>query len=136
MLKSTRIKVIFSFLFVGLIAVLAVIYQNTFKKDIPEEVLGEKSVSGVPYIVSLAPVVGDEGVLYEYLVKVVDVDTDLKSITLEYVEGPSWLELDGFVLKGTPVVGSEGSYKVVLKVSDGENSSNQESYILVEGGNE
>jgi hypothetical protein len=63
---------------------------------------------------------------------VVDTDTDVENLGLEYVSGPDWLELEDMILRGIPPQGSSGTYKIVLRVSDGYNSSTQEEYILVE----
>lgn len=137
MRASRRLKVLLSVSLVFLVAVLTLGYTSFFREDVQEDlgedVLGLRSdVSGVPYITSLPPIVAVEGELYEYFVTLTHRDLDNEDLTLEYVEGPFWLNLEDTVLRGIPPTGSAGSYKIVLRVSDGYNSSSQEEYILVE----
>jgi hypothetical protein len=133
--ESRRLKVFISMIFVMLVTILASTYTVLNPKEAPqdyeEEVMGEQEGSFVPYIVSLPPIVGYEGEEYLYFIRVVDEDTDIKDLTIEYVEGPNWLSIENMVLSGEVPLGSSGSYKIVLRVSDGMNSSTQESYILV-----
>jgi hypothetical protein len=133
---SRKVKVLFSVLFVMSIAILSFVHlyfsSQKVVEDLENEIMGVHNLTGVPYIISLPPIVALEGQLYEYYVRVVDRDTELKDLRLEYVSGPNWLELEDMVLKGIPPSGSSGSYKIVLRVSDGYNSSTQEEYILVE----
>jgi len=133
---SRKIKVLFSTVFIILIAFSTLSYIHFYQTDAGEEtqedVLGVRNITGVPYIISLPPIVAVQGELYQYRVRVTDRDTDLENLTLEYVSGPEWLELEGQVLEGIAPEESVGSYKIVLRVSDGYNSSTQEEYILVE----
>ncbi len=135
MKESKKFKVIFSLILVTFITVATIVYISYNKQPIQDDqenqIMGRMDTSGFPYITSLPPVVGYEGVLYEYSVKSLDSDTDVKDLSLEYLEGPSWLKFEGTVLTGTPPLGSSGSYKIVLRVSDGYNTSTQESYILI-----
>ncbi len=136
MKRSRKVKIFLSSIVVIVIGLISgyYIYFSTFDE---ETVLGIQEsqelavLTKIPYIDTLPPIVGYEGVLYEYLVRPVSYDEDLE-ISLEYIEGPSWLSLSNFVLRGTPPFGSSGSYKIALKVSDGYNSSIQEEYILIE----
>jgi hypothetical protein len=133
---SRKIKVLFSVFFLLLIVALTFGYLRFFpqegQKDLQEDILGVYSDTGVPYIISLPPITAIQGEVYEYYVGVVDRDTDTEDLSLEYVVGPEWLELEDMVLRGLVPEGSSGSYKIVLRVSDGYNSSTQEEYILVE----
>lgn len=122
----------FVFSIASAVSVYVVHYQESMEEDISENVLGVRSPTGVPYIINLPPLVVREGEVYEYRVRVLDSDTEIENLELEYVEGPKWLDLEGFVLKGVAPSGSKGTYKIVLKVSDGYNSSTKEDYILVE----
>lgn len=134
--EGRKFKIIFSLIFVILITVFALV--NTFlkKEDFSNtqnyEVKGQTDTSGFPYIITLPPVVGYEGILYEYYVKSVDSNTDVEDLFVEYLDGPSWLSMEENVLRGVPPLGSSGSYKIVLRVSDGYNTSSQENYILIE----
>lgn len=134
---SRKFKVLLSVFLIFLIAVLTLGYLFFFRQgvedDFEEEVLGVGSgVEAIPYITSLPPIVVGEGELYEYHVSVVHREMSSADLTLEYVEGPGWLGLEDMVLRGVPPEGSAGHYKIVLRVSDGYNSSAQEEYILVE----
>lgn len=143
--RGRKVKIFLSFCLVFLISLVSVYYiyfYNGVGNDVLEEdVLGvqqddEDSIedlitSNVPYIDSIPPLVAYEGELYEYLVRTIAYDDDVE-LFLDYVEGPSWLSLENNVLRGIPPQGSEGSYKIVLSVSDGYNGSVQENYIVVE----
>jgi len=136
-MRRSRLLKLFVFLFfvfsiASAVSVYVVHYQESMEEDISENVLGVRSPTGVPYIINLPPLVVREGEVYEYRVRVLDSDTEIENLELEYVEGPKWLDLEGFVLKGVAPSGSKGTYKIVLKVSDGYNSSTKEDYILVE----
>jgi hypothetical protein len=136
-MRRSRLLKLFVFLFfvfsiASAVSVYVVHYQESMEEDISENVLGVRSPTGVPYIINLPPLVVREGEVYEYRVRVLDSDTEIENLELEYVEGPEWLDLEGFVLKGVAPSGSKGTHKIVLKVSDGYNSSSKEDYILVE----
>jgi len=138
--NSQRLKIFLSFVFVILVSVSAVVYVLGGKRDVQEDhsgdVMGEEVVSGVPYIVTLPPLVAYEGGVYEYSVRVVDSDSRQEDLILEYLEGPSWLKLKDRVLSGSVPLGSSGTYKIILRVSDGYNTSSQENYILIEERND
>jgi hypothetical protein len=136
-MRRSRLLKFFLFLFfVFLVASATSVYvlysKGDMEEDISENVLGVRNSMGVPYITNLPPLVVREGEIYEYRIKISDSDTDLKDLELKYVEGPEWLGLEGLVLKGFVPSGSKGSYKIVLTVSDGYNTSTKEEYILVE----
>jgi hypothetical protein len=134
---SRKMKVLFSVFFLTLMVGLTLgylrFYPQEVEEDVQEDVLGVSNDVGVPYIVSLPPIVATPGELYEYYVRVVDRDSSVQDLQLEYVSGPYWLELDDMVLRGFVPEGSSGTYKIVLRLTDGYNSSTQEEYILVEG---
>lgn len=142
MKRSRKVKIFLSFLLVILIGFVSGYYIYFVNGD-EDAVLGIQEsqeeaddydlmdFSKVPYIDSKPPMVGYEGVLYEYLIRPVGYSEDI-DLSLDFVDGPSWLSLDNFVLSGIPPVGSAGSHRIVLRVSDGYNSSVQEEYIFVE----
>jgi hypothetical protein len=133
---SRKFKVLLGVIFVILVTFLTFgyvyVYNDGVQEDVEEDVLGMYAVTSVPYIISLPPIVVQEGELYEYYVEVVHNEVGVEGLSLEYVDGPEWLYLDDMVLRGFAPEGSSGSYKIVLRVSDGYNSSTQEDYILVE----
>jgi hypothetical protein len=138
---SSKFKISLSVFLVILVASLTFVYvefygQEQLREETEEEVMGVNTDTGIPYIISLAPIVAEVGSLYEYPLTVVDRDTRQEDLVAEYIEGPGWLELEDMVLSGLVPQESEGTYKIVLKVSDGYNSSIQETYILVEEENE
>ena len=132
--KSRRVKIFLSFLVFLLISGGAIFSFLNFspEEDTNDEVLGNQDLYAIPRIISLAPMSAYEGEEYVYMVKVTDNDTDMEYITINLLEGPSWLGVSGLKISGTAPFGSIGTYRVVIKVSDGDNSSVQESYILVE----
>lgn len=136
--KSRKTKIFLSFIIFLLISFGAIfLFLNyALKEDTQNEVLGDKDLYAVPRITSLAPMSVSEGDEYVYSVKVTDNDTDVGNITINLLEGPSWLGVFGLKVYGVPPLGSSGTYRVVIRVSDGDNSSVQESYILVESRDE
>lgn len=136
-MRRSRLFKFFLFLFfvfsvASAVSVYVVHDKEGMGEDLSENVLGVRNPTGVPYIINLPPLVVREGEVYEYRARVVDSDTEIGNLELEYVEGPEWLDLEGLVLKGVAPSGSKGTYKIVLTVSDGYNTSTKEDYILVE----
>lgn len=117
----------------SLLSLSVIYYFKTPKEQESENVLGqEDSLNSVPRIISLAPTVAYEGEEYSYDIKYTDNDSSVYAISYELVNGPSWLRVFKGKVVGTPPVGSAGSYRFDVRISDGKNSSVQESYILVE----
>ena len=133
MKRSRKVKIFLSSVVVIVIGLVSGYYMY-FSTSNEETVLGIQEsqelvdLTKIPYIDTLPPIVGYEGVLYEYLVRPVSYDDELV-VSLEYIEGPSWLSLNNFVLRGllllVVVVRTRCS-----KVSDGYNSFYPEEYIL------
>jgi len=138
MQRSKKVKIFLSFLVFLLISGGAVFSFLNYspEKDTNDEVLGNQDFYSVPRIVSLAPMSVHEGEEYMYMVKVTDNDTEMEYITINLLEGPSWLGVSGLKVSGIAPFGSIGTYRLVIRVSDGDNSSVQESYILVEAKDE
>ena len=140
--KSRKFKIFLSSLVVLFIFSFGVIYM-VLKNSSEKSVLGvqnsqleqeeeEKNVGdGIPYVVSQAPISVYVGDIYEYVPRLVDIDTDVSDLSLELIDAPDWLYLDNGVVMGVaPEV--VNTYSFVLKVSDGYNSFQQKSYILVQ----
>lgn len=140
--KSRKFKIFLSSLIVLFIFSFGVIYM-VLKNSTEKRILGvqdsqfeeeeeEKNVGdGIPYVVSQAPVSVYVGDIYEYVPRLVDIDTDVSDLSLELIDAPDWLYLDNGVVMGVaPEV--VNTYSFVLKVSDGYNSFQQKSYILVQ----
>lgn len=82
----------------------------------------------VPYMANLPPKVVSVGDEYIFVPKVVSDYPDITKVILE--QKPDWLYIDNEgVVRGFPY--SDGSFKVVFKVTDGYNSSSYIEYILV-----
>jgi len=139
--KSREFKIILSVLVVLFIFSFGTVYM-LLKNRSQESVLGvkdslvEENISndrntGIPYILSQAPVLANSGELYEYVPRLVDIDTDVSLLTLELLDAPSWLYLENGVVLGV-APDTEDTYSFVLKVSDGYNSSQQKNYVLVQ----
>lgn len=140
--KSRKFKIFLSSLVVLFIFSFGVIYM-VLKNSTEKRILGvqdsqfeeeeeEKNVGdGIPYVVSQAPISVYVGDIYEYVPRLVDIDTDISDLSLELIDAPDWLYLDNGVVMGVaPEV--VNTYSFVLKVSDGYNSFQQKSYILVQ----
>lgn len=86
--------------------------------------------SFAPYISNMPPNVVSVGEEYIFIPKIVAEDITLVSITME--EGPAWLHIDeSNIVRGIPSEEDVGVGKMVLKVSDGYNSSTLVEYLLV-----
>jgi hypothetical protein len=132
--RSNRLKFILSCSLVIFLLVSTIIFSRGDNVDSDLDVKGESDRYFVPRIVSVAPISVLEGREYIYDVKVADSDSSSSDISIDIVEGPAWLSIDDNVVSG--VARGIGTYKVVLRVTDGENFSLQENYILVDKGNE
>jgi len=131
--KAKKMKIFLSIVLIFFILVPAVYYISVDRLRVDEEVKGERDISGVPYIINIAPITAYVGEEYLYVPSLVDIDNLSADLVLELVESPSWLFLEDGIIRGVPPYDSEGAYEFTLRVSDGENSSVRKSYILVEG---
>ncbi|KUK77067.1 MAG: hypothetical protein XD93_0555 [candidate division WS6 bacterium 34_10] len=96
------------------------------------EVMGvnNRSFRNAPYIVSVAPASVKVGEFLQYKVRVSDLDSNDEEISIVLEESPDWMYIQEGIVQGSP---SElGTYKYVVTVSDGVNSTSQINYILVE----
>ena len=118
-------------LVLGIVGITFTLLNKNAQKD-SSTVLGQADIASIPYIISLPPIVGFVGVEYVYDVKYTDNDSSADSISVSLENGPEWLHVEGKRIYGIPPVGSEGQYKLDIKVSDGKNSSVQENYILIQ----
>ena len=120
----------------SIISVIAVIiYFAIPQKEIEEEqrVLGIESVNlkNLPYIISepsLSTKIGEE---FEYQLMLSDLDTPQEELDVYLIEKPIWMYLSNDTVRGFPE--EQGTYKFIVSVSDGENSTSQVNYLLVEG---
>jgi hypothetical protein len=96
------------------------------------DVMGVESVDykNTPYITSVSPTSMYVGESFRYEIKVSDLDDSDESIEVYLEESPDWMYLEGRELLGYASVA--GTYKYILTVTDGINSSSQINYILVE----
>lgn len=141
--KSRKFKILLSILFVLFLLSFSSVYIF-LNQETEEEVLGvqdnleeesEIVSPGIPYILSEAPLVARIGEFYEYVPRLVDMDNDISELTLELIDAPEWLHIvDGIVVGLVPE--TPGTFSFILKVSDGYNTSESKSYILVESKNE
>ena len=130
---SRKVKIWMSVLMVFAILVIGIVlvFRENPKELNQTQVLGKSNIAAVPYIVNSPEKVGYEGVEYVYDVICSDIDTEEKDLVITLVDAPNWLFVEGKMISGTPPVGSKGQYKLNIRVSDGENSSVKENYILI-----
>lgn len=104
--------------------------------DESREVLGtsEMDPKYAPYITSVPPISIETGESLDYDIEISDLDTPEESVEVYLTEKPMWMYLDDGTVRG--VAYEEGTYKFVVSVTDGLNSTSQVNYILVEEGNE
>lgn len=138
MLRSRKVKLILSSLFVFILLFPPIIYvvvreRAESVKGLSNSVISEPLVeSRVPYIYSLAPLSAVAGKEYVYIPKFADSDSSVSDLKLTLVESPSWLHLKNGIVSGiAPVNSVSKTYKFVIRISDGYNSSDQENYIVV-----
>ncbi len=117
--------------------------SNTERGEVEGEsnvVYREDSVTELnmtPVFKSDPPINAFVGEEYSYFVSISDSDTSLVDLELTILEGPKWMEADGFEIHGIPssITPGEGM-RVVLNISDGVNSSNQIYYLNITDPNE
>ena len=139
MQKSRKMKIMFSSFLILFLLGFAGVYLLLNREE-RGNVLGlesdqelRKESVGIPYILSAAPLIVNEGELYEYVPRLVDLDTSVDELELELLDAPSWLSITNGVVSGVvPVGDTSRTYSFVLRVSDGYNSSSQKNHILVE----
>ncbi len=130
---SRKAKVVLSVFVVLIIGTVGIILMERNKDTSDTEtVLGKSNIVDVPYIVNSPTAVGVVGEEYAYIAECSDGDTSDEDLALTLINAPSWMSVDGKKVYGVPSVGSEGQYKLKIRVSDGEHSSIKESYILIE----
>lgn len=131
---SRKVKIVGCALLVLAIGITGVILAEKGKNSVreSENVLGKSNIAAVPYVVNIPPAIGYEGVEYVYDVKLSDSDTAEEDIVITLIDTPNWLFVEGRRIYGIPPVGSIGQYKLKIRVSDGENSSIKENYILIQ----
>jgi len=122
-------------LVVSLIAGIAVVGSLALKENTSstqENVLGSVDINykHIPYITSVPMKSLYVGELFRYFVEVSDLDTDMEDVTIYLTESPRWMYIERNAIRGIPL--ESGTYKFVVTVSDGENSSSQVNYVLVE----
>lgn len=100
--------------------------------DKTEEVLGvsDGSYKYAPYITSVSPISMKIGEDFSYEIEVSDLDSPKDQLSYYLVEKPIWMYIEDNEIIGQPT--EIGTYKFVVSVSDGTNSSSQVNYVLVE----
>ncbi|KGJ99060.1 hypothetical protein ND16A_0391, partial [Thalassotalea sp. ND16A] len=86
-------------------------------------------VNSAPVFTSTAITSSVEGSLYTYALTASDANDD--ELTFSAVSLPSWLNLNGNVLSGTPIDSDVGSHAVTVSVSDGQDSVSQSFTVTV-----
>lgn len=119
----------------ALVIVSALMVQLIFlneKEDRNDEVLGiqEEDYKYAPYITSVAPVSVYINNNFEYDIVVSDLDSNIDNLEFSLTDSPNWMYIESNRVYGVPF--EAGTYKYVVKVSDGINSTSQINYILVE----
>jgi len=102
--------------------------------NVYEEKELQVNTKGIPYILSEPPISAYVGEMYEYVPRIVDSDSNDTDISLELIEGPDWMYILNGVVQGIPRDSGQESF--VLRVSDGYNSLQEKSYIIVQERNE
>ena len=63
------------------------VQDSQFEEEEEEKNVGD----GIPYVVSQAPISVYVGDIYEYVPRLVDIDTDISDLSLELIDAPDWL---------------------------------------------
>jgi len=80
-------------------------------------------VNDVPQIDTSIFIDAYEDLLFEQSLVISDIDNSADDLSLSLIESPSWLNLNGLVLSGTPTQLNIGNTEITLSVSDGLASS-------------
>jgi hypothetical protein len=113
----------------GVILYFAVPQKNI---DDSKEILGvsKQDYKYAPYIISIPPISVKVQEEFEYDIEVSDLDSSKDQLSYYLTEKPMWMYIEDAKVLGVPM--EEGTYKYVVSVSDGVNSTSQVNYILVE----
>lgn len=137
-MKASTGKTIF-FIAFPLISVICIISAlllkggNTTSSD-PNIRDGSESSKqkSIPQIVTVHPTSAVAGEPFQYILKIVDSDSDPEHISAKIIEGPSWISFtDKLVLGGIPEIEESNVQKVIILISDGENSVSETFYLLI-----
>ena len=122
--------VVFALVIVSALMVQLIFFNE--KEDRNDEVLGiqEEDYKYAPYITSVAPVSVYINNNFEYDIVVSDLDSNIDNLEFSLTDSPNWMYIESNRVYGVPF--EAGTYKYVVKVSDGINSTSQINYILVE----
>ena len=104
------------------------------KNKSESDVLGTQAVVNMkfyPHITSIPDISVKIGDWFEYRVEVSDLDTEVDDIKVYLTEKPQWMYIDNGEVRGVPL--EEGTYKYIVTVSDGVNSTSNINYVLVLG---
>jgi hypothetical protein len=107
-------------------------FLNKQERKESDEVLGvqEENYKYAPYIISVAPIYVYVNDNFEYNIVVSDLDSKKENLEYSLIDHPDWMYMEGSRIYGVPQ--ESGTYKYVVRVSDGVNSTSQVNYILVE----
>jgi hypothetical protein len=121
---------IFSIVTVVGVIVYFVIPEKTIEDT--QEVLGttKQDYKYAPYIVSIPPIATEVQEEFKYDIEVSDLDSSLDQLSYYLTQKPAWMYIEDDKVLGVPM--EAGTYKYVVSVSDGINSTSQVNYILVE----
>jgi hypothetical protein len=142
MKKNITILLLFSLIIISMISVSLVVKKKYLDKKessevvLTESVKGTTNLSNVPIIKNIAPTNAFIGQEYRFDPAIMDADTYFSNLTLQVVQGPTWLKVDGLSVVGIPPFYAEETNKIVLKISDGDNFTLFTFYILVQKPNE
>ena len=122
--------VVFALVIVSALMVQLIFFNK--EGDGNDEVLGvqEEDYKYAPYITSVAPVSVYINNNFEYDIVVSDLDSNIDNLEFSLTDSPNWMYIESNRVYGVPF--EAGTYKYVVKVSDGINSTSQINYILVE----
>ncbi len=112
----------------------SILFSKYGKDESTQAVLGTNVVVDgkyYPHITSIPHVSVNVGEWFEYMVELSDLDTDIEAISIYLTEKPQWMYIEENIVRGVPL--EEGTYKYVLTVSDGVNSTSSINYVLVQG---
>jgi hypothetical protein len=100
--------------------------------DDSKEILGvsKQDYKYAPYIISVPPISVKVQEEFEYDIEVSDLDSSKDQLAYYLTEKPMWMYIEDAKVLGVPM--EMGTYKYVVSVSDGVNSTSQVNYILVE----
>ena len=110
---------------------LSITISDGINSVVSEVSLNIVSINDDPIFETLEISEAIENIEYEQEILVSDIDNDSDELFLSIISAPTWLEVDGLSLNGTPSFNDDGEFNIILELSDGISSSSINYELIV-----